>query len=203
MKYLKLILIAMFILLSNCELFQVMENVKLEDAVKGVWYLKSYTRDDTDGVSQTISLPYDVAQLFEDDPYELEQNKQHLRIMEYYVEVKDTIIQSYYKVDFKEINLDTNVETVFIQGIYFDDDSIETYYVGEDEVILSSNESISGMDIKYVNDELILTGEGEIVLTRASESDIKNISPSNDHEIEHCRFCAYYAIYKVFFGLEF
>lgn len=203
MKYLKLILIAMFILLSNCELFQVMENVKLEDAVKGVWYLKSYTRDDTDGVSQTISLPYDVAQLFEDDPYELEQNKQHFRIMEYYVEVKDTIIQSYYKVDFKEINLDTNVETVFIQGIYFDDDSIETYYVGEDEVILSSNESISGMDIKYVNDELILTGEGEIVLTRASESDIKNISPSNDHEIEHCRFCAYYAIYKVFFGLEF
>lgn len=199
MKYLKLILIVMFILLSNCELFQFIENIKLEDAVKGVWYLKSYTREDTDGVLQTISLPYDVALLIEDDPYEFEQNIQHFRIIEYYVEVKDTIIQCYYKVDFKEIDLDTNEETVFIQGTYFDDESIETYYIGEDGVVLSSNESISGMDIKYENDEIIITGEGVIVLTRASESDIKYILPSNDHEIEYCRFFARYAIYKIFF----
>lgn len=199
MKHLKLILITIFILLFNCELFLSEENVNLEDAVVGVWYLKSYARNDTDGVLQSISLPCDTALLLEDELYEYEDNIRYFRIIECYVEVTETIVQYYYKVDFKEINLDTNEESVFIQGLYFDEDSIETYYINEAGTLLSSNESLSGMDIMYNNNELNITGEGEIVLIRASEDDIKNVSPSDDHEVEYCKFFAQYAMYKVFF----
>lgn len=199
MKSLKLILFAMIVLYHNCELPFTEENIILQEEVIGVWYLRSYTREDQDGVLQTISPPYDVALLFEDETYVYEQNVQHFRIIELYVRITETTIECYYKVDFKEINLDTNEEKIFINGTYFDNENIETYYIGEDGILLSSNESISGMEISYNNNELEISGDGEIVLVRTSENEIINISSSNNHELEMCKYFVKYVIYEVYF----
>lgn len=198
MKYLKLILFTTFILLYDCGLSQFEENIILEDKVISVRYLKSYIRENKAGVLQTISAPCDVILIFEDEIPEEEHNIQHFRIIELYAKVTETTIERYYKVDFKEINLDTNEETIYNRGIYFDSEYIETYSIGENGILLSSNESINGMKIRYSNDQLKISGEGEIILIRASENDIKNILPSNDDEVAYCRFLVMITINKIF-----